>query len=66
MVTNWFKIEKPDGDYKLVLCPKVCDCGLLCRKIGIYIEDNGVGTLSLSDALQPFKVQLKKALKTTS
>ncbi|KAF9683757.1 hypothetical protein SADUNF_Sadunf04G0047500 [Salix dunnii] len=43
-------IEKADDDYKLVFCSK----------------DNGVGTLSISDALQPFKVQLKKALKTTS
>jgi hypothetical protein len=66
-VTNWFQIEKADDDYKLVFCPtKVCNCGVLCRDIGIYIEDNGTRTLSLSDALQPFKVQFKKALKKYS
>jgi hypothetical protein len=66
-VTNWFQIEKADDDYKIVFCPtKVCNCGVLCRDIGIYIEDNGTRTLSLSDALQPFKVQFKKALKKYS
>ena len=57
--SNWFKIEKYDDDYKLVFCPTVCDfCKVLCRDVGIYIED-GRRSLALSDV--PFKVMFKKA-----
>ncbi|KAK3212762.1 hypothetical protein Dsin_017468 [Dipteronia sinensis] len=41
-VGNWFKIEKFDGDYKLLFCPTVCDiCRVVCRDIGIYIDQAG-------------------------
>jgi len=59
--SNWFKIEKFDDDYKLVFCPSVCDnCKVLCRDIGIYIDQaTGIRRLALSDI--PFKVMFKKA-----
>ncbi|KAK0579701.1 hypothetical protein LWI29_030028 [Acer saccharum] len=59
--SNWFKIEKFDDDYKLVFCPSVCDvCKVLCRDIGIYIDQaTGIRRLALSDT--PFKVMFKKA-----
>ena len=59
--SNWFKIEKFDDDYKLVFCPSVCDtCRVLCRDIGIYIDQaTGIRRLALSDT--PFKVMFKKA-----
>ncbi|KAK4857398.1 hypothetical protein QYF36_000047 [Acer negundo] len=58
---NWFKIEKFDDDYKLVFCPSVCDtCRVLCRDIGIYIDQaTGIRRLALSDT--PLKVMFKKA-----
>ncbi|KAJ6402284.1 hypothetical protein OIU84_014385 [Salix udensis] len=66
-ITNWFKIEKAGDDhYKIVFCPAVCDCGALCRDIGVFIHDNGVRTLSLSDSLQPFLVHFKKASSSSS
>ncbi|TXG47966.1 hypothetical protein EZV62_027260 [Acer yangbiense] len=60
-ISNWFKIEKFDDDYKLVFCPTVCDtCRVLCRDIGIYIDQaTGIRRLALSDT--PFKVMFKKA-----
>ncbi|KAI9198171.1 hypothetical protein LWI28_011315 [Acer negundo] len=61
-MSNWFKIEKFDDDYKLVFCPSVCDhiCKVLCRDIGIYIDQaTGNRRLALSDT--PFKVMFKKA-----
>ncbi|WMV21155.1 hypothetical protein MTR67_014540 [Solanum verrucosum] len=58
-ISNWFKIEKFDRDYKLLYCPTVCDfCKVICRDIGIFIQD-GVRRLALSDV--PFKVMFKKA-----
>ncbi|KAJ6364411.1 hypothetical protein OIU76_029375 [Salix suchowensis] len=57
---NWFKIEKANLGYKLVYCPEdICSCEVLCRDIGIYVE-NGKRILSLSDALSPFWVVFKK------
>ncbi|XP_047319496.1 miraculin-like [Impatiens glandulifera] len=59
-VSNWFKIEKYEDDYKLVFCPSVCDtCRVICREIGIYIDQNERRRLVLSDV--PFKVMFKKA-----
>ncbi|KAH7550621.1 hypothetical protein JRO89_XS13G0233200 [Xanthoceras sorbifolium] len=59
-VSNWFKIEKFDDDYKLLFCPTVCDsCRVQCRDIGIYIDQAGTRRLALSDT--PFKVMFKKA-----
>ncbi|KAF5934208.1 hypothetical protein HYC85_030379 [Camellia sinensis] len=59
-VSNWFKIEKFNDDYKLVFCPGVCDvCKVICRDVGIYIDEHGTRRLALSDV--PFKVMFKKA-----
>lgn len=60
-VSNWFKIEKYEDDYKLVFCPTVCSfCKVLCRDIGVYVEEGtGARRLALSDL--PFKVMFKKA-----
>ncbi|KAE8692408.1 Miraculin [Hibiscus syriacus] len=59
-VGNWFKIEKHEDDYKLVFCPTVCDfCKVLCRDVGVFIDDAGVRRLALSDV--PFKVMFKRA-----
>ncbi|XVF30310.1 hypothetical protein REPUB_Repub16aG0045700 [Reevesia pubescens] len=59
-VDNWFKIEKYEDDYKLVFCPTVCDfCKVLCRDVGVFIDDAGVRRLALSDV--PFKVMFKRA-----
>ncbi|KAL7160844.1 hypothetical protein ACSBR2_041481 [Camellia fascicularis] len=58
--SNWFKIDKFDDDYKLVFCPGVCDfCKVICRDVGIYVDENGTRRLALSDV--PFKVMFKKA-----
>ncbi|KAI3713353.1 hypothetical protein L1987_71930 [Smallanthus sonchifolius] len=52
---NWFKIEKVDDGYKLIFCPTVCNyCKVLCRDVGIFIDDNGIRRLALSDV--PFPV----------
>jgi hypothetical protein len=61
-LTNWFKIEKAGTlGYKLVFCPEdICHCGVLCRDIGIYFENNRGRILSLSDKLSPFLVLFKK------
>lgn len=61
-LTNWFKIEKAGTlGYKLVFCPEdICHCGVLCRDIGIYFENNRGRILSLSDKLSPFVVLFKK------
>ncbi|KAJ9678270.1 hypothetical protein PVL29_023005 [Vitis rotundifolia] len=58
-LSNWFKIEKCEENYKLVFCPTVCDfCKPVCGDIGIYIQD-GHRRLALSD--MPFKVMFHKA-----
>ncbi|KAA8522732.1 hypothetical protein F0562_009106 [Nyssa sinensis] len=59
-LSNWFRIEKYDEDYKLVFCPSVCSitCRPLCGDIGIFVE-NGTRRLALSD--EPLKVVFKKA-----
>ncbi|KAJ7976150.1 Kunitz type trypsin inhibitor / miraculin [Quillaja saponaria] len=60
-ITNWFKIEKAEKDYKLVFCPSVCNCQTLCRELGIFIDDNGKRYLSLNDKIPPFPVNFKRA-----
>ncbi|TXG51801.1 hypothetical protein EZV62_024325 [Acer yangbiense] len=54
-VSNWFKIEKFDGDYKLLFCPIVFDIyRVVCKDIRIYIDQadfmfkNLIYSLSLS------------------
>ncbi|XP_073279856.1 kunitz trypsin inhibitor 5-like [Primulina huaijiensis] len=57
-ISNWFKIEKYQSDYKLVYCPTVCNfCKVICRDVGIFFED-GKRRLALSDT--PFVVMFKK------
>lgn len=59
-ISNWFKIEKYDGDYKLVSCPTFCAyCKVQCRDIGVYEDQNGNKRLALTDA--PYKVRFQKA-----
>ncbi|KAJ8618595.1 hypothetical protein MRB53_014781 [Persea americana] len=57
-VSNWFKIEKYEDDYKLVFCPSVCSlCRVICGDVGVFIED-GNRWLGLSEV--PFPVMFKK------
>ncbi|KAJ0550512.1 putative proteinase inhibitor I3, Kunitz legume, kunitz inhibitor STI-like superfamily [Helianthus annuus] len=59
-LSNWFKIEKYEDDYKLVFCPTVCDfCRPVCGDIGVTITENGIRRLVISDV--PFKVMFRKA-----
>ncbi|XP_059643632.1 kunitz trypsin inhibitor 5-like [Cornus florida] len=61
-LSNWFRIEKYDEDYKLVFCPSVCGvnegCRVLCGDLGIFV-DNGTRRLAVNE--QPLKVIFKKA-----
>ncbi|CAA7029511.1 unnamed protein product [Microthlaspi erraticum] len=58
-VSNWFKIDKFEGNYKIRFCPSVCDvCRVMCRNIGVFVKD-GKRRLSLSDV--PLIVKFKKA-----
>ncbi|CAA0820997.1 Kunitz family trypsin and protease inhibitor protein [Striga hermonthica] len=59
-VSNWFKIEEYEGDYKLVFCPTVCNyCKVVCKDVGVFVED-GQRVLALTDNA-PFRVMFKKA-----
>lgn len=58
-VSNWFKIEKFENDYKIVFCPSVCNfCKVMCRDIGVFVQD-GKRRLVLSDV--PLKVMFRRA-----
>ncbi|KAK1438695.1 hypothetical protein QVD17_04505 [Tagetes erecta] len=47
---NWFKIEKTNNGYKFVYCPSVCTyCKVMCRNVGIVVDENGLQRLALSD-----------------
>ncbi|GER38428.1 trypsin inhibitor [Striga asiatica] len=60
-VSNWFKIEEYEGDYKLVFCPTVCNyCKVMCKDVGVFVEDDGQRVLGLTDNA-PFRVMFKKA-----
>ncbi|XP_073147237.1 kunitz trypsin inhibitor 5-like [Henckelia pumila] len=57
-ISNWFKIDRYQSDYKLVFCPTVCNyCKVICRDVGIFFQD-GKRRLALSDV--PFVVMFKK------
>ncbi|XP_071692645.1 kunitz trypsin inhibitor 5-like [Rutidosis leptorrhynchoides] len=46
---NWFKIEKTEDGYKFVFCPTVCNfCKVLCRDVGIFLDDTGMRRLALT------------------
>ncbi|KAG8378604.1 hypothetical protein BUALT_Bualt07G0002800 [Buddleja alternifolia] len=58
-ISNWFKIEEYEGDYKLFFCPTVCNfCKVICRNVGIFLQDGkrrlGV---SLTDDV-PFRMKM--------
>lgn len=58
-VSNWFKIDKYENDYKIVFCPTVCNfCKVMCRDIGVFVQ-GGKRSLVLSDV--PLKVMFKRA-----
>ncbi|KAL2539682.1 Kunitz family trypsin and protease inhibitor protein [Abeliophyllum distichum] len=62
-ISNWFKIEKYERDYKIVFCPTVCDyCKVICKDVGIFIQ-GGYRRLALTTAADdvPFRVMFKKA-----
>lgn len=61
-ISNWFKIEKYGDDYKLVFCPTVCNyCKVICKDVGIFIENGRrILGLTLGDVV-PLKVMFKKA-----
>ncbi|KAI3693566.1 hypothetical protein L1987_76513 [Smallanthus sonchifolius] len=48
---NWFKIEKSSyAGYKFVFCPSVCSyCKVMCRDIGLVLDEHGVQRLALSN-----------------
>ncbi|OMO78032.1 Proteinase inhibitor I3, Kunitz legume [Corchorus capsularis] len=59
-LSNWFRIEKYQDDYKLVFCPGVCDiCRPVCGDLGIFIDHAGNRRLAIRD--EPFKVMFKRA-----
>ncbi|XP_077242957.1 kunitz trypsin inhibitor 5-like [Tasmannia lanceolata] len=59
--SNWFKIEREGGDYKLVFCPRVCmECNVDCGEVGVLYE-RGKNWLALSDV--PFPVVFKRVCK---
>ncbi|CAN8304864.1 unnamed protein product [Cochlearia groenlandica] len=58
-ISNWFKIEKFESDYKILFCPGVCNfCKVICRDVGVLVKD-GKRMLVLSDV--PLKVMFKRA-----
>ncbi|KAK7380146.1 hypothetical protein VNO78_32595 [Psophocarpus tetragonolobus] len=57
-ISNWFKIEEYDDDYKLVFCPTVCNfCKPLCKNVGVFVDSNGNHRVALTDA--PYKVRFQ-------
>ncbi|XP_058779396.1 kunitz trypsin inhibitor 5-like [Vicia villosa] len=60
-ISNWFKIEKAGKDYVFSFCPSVCKCQTLCRELGLYVDDNGIKHLALSDQVPSFRVMFKRA-----
>ncbi|KAH6770496.1 hypothetical protein C2S52_015299 [Perilla frutescens var. hirtella] len=54
-ISNWFRVDEYEGDYKLVYCPGVCSiCRVRCGDIGVLVQD-GERRLALTDDA-PFKV----------
>ncbi|XP_061375342.1 miraculin-like [Gastrolobium bilobum] len=57
-ISNWFKIEKYEDDYKLVFCPRVCEtCKPLCKNVGVFVDSNGNQRVALTD--EPYKVRFQ-------
>ncbi|MBA0814181.1 hypothetical protein Gohar_020024 [Gossypium harknessii] len=58
-LSNWFKIQKFEDDYRLVYCPTVCNfCRPVCGALGVFM-DGGTRRLAISD--EPLKVMFKRA-----
>lgn len=59
-IDNWFKIEKFESAYKLVYCPTMCEsCEVVCKDIGIFLDENRNTRFALSDF--PFGVKFQRA-----
>ena len=57
-LSNWFKIEKYENDYKLVFCPTVCNtCKPFCGDVGVFLDSNGNQRVALTD--KPYKVRFQ-------
>ncbi|PNX94242.1 miraculin [Trifolium pratense] len=57
-ISNWFKIEKYEDDYKLVFCPTVCNfCKVICRNVGVFRDSNGNQRVALTEV--PYKVRFQ-------
>ncbi|KFK42292.1 hypothetical protein AALP_AA2G236900 [Arabis alpina] len=58
-VSNWFRIDKFENDYKIVFCPSVCNiCRVICGDVGVFVQ-GGKRSLVLSKV--PFRVMFKRA-----
>ncbi|KAJ7959753.1 Kunitz type trypsin inhibitor / miraculin [Quillaja saponaria] len=60
-ITNWFKIEKYGSDYKLAFCPNVVDAPVLCKDLGIHVDEDGKRHLALGDEIPALTVMFKRA-----
>ncbi|KAJ7961705.1 Kunitz type trypsin inhibitor / miraculin, partial [Quillaja saponaria] len=60
-ITSWFKIEKYGSDYKLAFCPEVVDAPVICKDLGIYVDEEGKRHLALGDEIPPLTVMFKRA-----
>jgi hypothetical protein len=59
-IYNWFKIEKYGDAYKLVFCPSVIPSyKLMCKDVGVFVDEKGNKRLALSDV--PLKVKFQQA-----
>ncbi|PHT53903.1 hypothetical protein CQW23_08365 [Capsicum baccatum] len=58
-IANWFKIVKYGAGYKFLFCPSVCNyCEVICKNVGILVQNNGQALLALSN--EPLEVVFKK------
>ncbi|KAL1356278.1 hypothetical protein HN51_008287 [Arachis hypogaea] len=61
-ISNWFRIEKYEDDYKLSYCPKVCpSCRHPCMDIGVHKDHNNWGKHRLALSNVPFKLRFQRA-----
>lgn len=61
-VSNWFRLDEYENDYKLVYCPSVCDtCRVICGEIGVSVQNGSRSLVLNADGDAPFKIMLRKA-----
>lgn len=67
-INNWFKIEKYLGNYKLVICPQVCNfCRVYCSDLGLLADMDGDLRLAVpAPGDTPYNVLFQKAGKKLS